>query len=200
MRSWIRHVNTQLYGKMNDDRLTVRDWVNAGLKALAKSGFTALKADPLSKALGVSRGSFYWHFADVGAFHAAVLQRWREVAYENVVREVEGAAESRLTALLDRAFRADIRLEKAVRSWATTEAKASAMIESVDARRLKYIRDLLVEAGLTSGVASARARILYWAYLGRGLTTSLPASAEQRRILDELAGLAAAPDRRASTP
>ena len=200
MRSWIRHVNTQLYGKMNDDRLTVRDWVNAGLKALAKSGFTALKADPLSKAVGVSRGSFYWHFADVGAFHAAVLQRWREVAYENVVREVEGAAESRLTALLDRAFRADIRLEKAVRSWATTEAKASAMIESVDARRLKYIRDLLVEAGLTSGVASARARILYWAYLGRGLTTSLPASAEQRRILDELAGLAAAPDRRASTP
>ena len=200
MRSWIRHVNTQLYGKMNDDRLTVRDWVNAGLKALAKSGFTALKADPLSKAVGVSRGSFYWHFADVGAFHAAVLQRWREVAYENVVREVEGAAESRLTALLDRAFRADIRLEKAVRSWATTEAKANAMIESVDARRLKYIRDLLVEAGLTSGVASARARILYWAYLGRGLTTSLPASAEQRRILDELAGLAAAPDRRASTP
>lgn len=200
MRSWIRHVNTQLYGMMNDDRLTVRDWVNAGLKALAKSGFTALKADPLSKVLGVSRGSFYWHFADVGAFHAAVLQRWREVAYENVVREVEGAAESRLTALLDRAFRADIRLEKAVRSWATTEAKASAMIEAVDARRLKYIRDLLVEAGLTSGAASARARILYWAYLGRGLTTSLPASVEQRRILDELAGLATAPDRRASTP
>ncbi|CAN0507682.1 unnamed protein product, partial [Phaeothamnion confervicola] len=78
----IEPVNTQLYGIMADDRLTARDWVNAGLKALARSGFTALKADTLSKALGVSRGSFYWHFADVGAFHAAVLQRWREVAYE----------------------------------------------------------------------------------------------------------------------
>ena len=199
MRSWIRHVNTQLYGKMNDDRLTVRDWVNAGLKALAKSGFTALKADPLSKALGVSRGSFYWHFADVGAFHAAVLQRWREVAYENVVREVEGGAENRLTALLDRAFRADLRLEKAMRSWATTEPKASAMIEAIDARRLKYIRDLLVEAGLTSNLASARSRILYWAYLGHGLSARPPAAAERRRILDELARLATATDSLTST-
>lgn len=177
---------------MSDDRLTSRDWVNAGLKALAKTGFTALKADTLSKALGVSRGSFYWHFADVGAFHAAVLLRWREVAYENVVREVEDTPENRLTALLERAFRADVRLERAVRSWATVEPRAKAMVEAVDARRLKYIRSLLAEAGLASAQASARARILYWAYLGHGLSANAPDPAEWRRILDELARLATA--------
>lgn len=177
---------------MADDRLTSRDWVNAGLKALAKSGFTALKADTLSKALGVSRGSFYWHFADVGTFHAAVLQRWREIAYENVVQEIEGTAENRLTTLLGRAFRADMRLERALRSWATAEAKAMAMVEAVDARRLKYIRELLMEAGLTVHQASARARILYWAYLGHGLSPNKPDPAESRRILDELAYLAIA--------
>ena len=176
---------------MADDRLTSLDWVNAGLKALARSGFTALKADTLSKALGVSRGSFYWHFADVGAFHAAVLQHWREVAYDNVVQEVEGTAENRLSALLERAFRADMRLERAVRSWATAEAKARAMVEAVDARRLEYIRALLVEAGLASNQAAARARILYWAYLGRGLSTDKPDPADVRRILDELGRLAA---------
>jgi AcrR family transcriptional regulator len=185
---------------MNDDRLTAQDWVNAGLKALATSGFTALKADLLSKALGVSRGSFYWHFADVGAFHTAVLQRWRAIAYDQVVREVEGAAENRLAALLQRAFGADARLEMAVRSWATAEPQASAMIEAVDAKRLRYIRDLLVEAGLASDVASARSRILYWTYLGHGLSARPPAPAERRRILDELAGLATAPDRRTYTP
>lgn len=177
---------------MADDRLTSLDWVNAGLKALARSGFTALKADTLSKALGVSRGSFYWHFADVGAFHAAVLQRWREIAYENVVREVEGAPTNRLTNLLERAFRADVRLEMAVRSWATAEVRARTMVEAVDSRRLKYIRELLTEAGLTSNQASARARILYWAYLGQGLSAQKPAPAEWRRILDELARLATA--------
>ena len=49
------------------DQLSADDWISQGLKALAKSGFTALKADPLAKAMGVSRGSFYWHFADLGA-------------------------------------------------------------------------------------------------------------------------------------
>ena len=177
---------------MTDDRLTVRDWVNAGLKALAGSGFTALKADTLSKALGVSRGSFYWHFADVGTFHAAVLKHWREVAYDNVVREVEGTPENRLAALVERAFRADVRLERAMRSWATADARAKAMVEAVDTRRLKYIRELLVETGLTANRASARARILYWAYLGHGLSATRPAPAEWQRILDELVGLAAA--------
>lgn len=177
---------------MTDDRLTAQDWVDAGLKALARSGFTALKADTLSKALGVSRGSFYWHFADVGAFHAALLQHWREVAYDNVIQQIEGAAENRLAALLDRAFRADFRLERAVRSWATAETKAGAMVEAVDAKRLKYIRDLLVEAGLAPAQAAARARILYWAYLGHGLSANKPKPAEWRRVQDELTRLATA--------
>jgi AcrR family transcriptional regulator len=172
---------------MSDDRLTLRDWVNAGLKALAKTGFTALKADTLSKGLGVSRGSFYWHFADVGAFHAAVLHRWREVAYENVIREIHGPAESRLEALLDRAFRADTRLERAVRSWATADPRARTMVEAVDIRRLVYIEKLLVEAGVTAGIAPPRARLLYWAYLGFILSSAKLDQANRRRLLDELA-------------
>ena len=50
------------------EQLSAGDWISQGLKALAESGFTALKADPLAKAMGVSRGSFYWHFADLAAF------------------------------------------------------------------------------------------------------------------------------------
>ena len=41
------------------DQLSAKDWIDEGLKALVKHGFTALKAEPLAKALGVSRGSFY---------------------------------------------------------------------------------------------------------------------------------------------
>ena len=67
------------------DQLTAKDWLDQGLKTLAKSGFTALKAEPLAKTMGVSRGSFYWHFADIGAFHAAILKHWREVAAEAII-------------------------------------------------------------------------------------------------------------------
>src|SRR5205814_4312759 len=73
------------------DQLSAKDWLDQGLKALAKSGFTALKAEPLAKAMGVSRGSFYWHFADIGAFHAAILKHWREVAAEQIIADLEAA-------------------------------------------------------------------------------------------------------------
>jgi len=71
------------------DRLSAKDWLDMGLKTLAKSGFTALKAEPLAKAMGVSRGSFYWHFADIDAYHAAILKHWREVAAETIIAYVE---------------------------------------------------------------------------------------------------------------
>ena len=64
------------------DQLTAKDWLDQGLKTLAKSGFTALKAEPLAKTMGVSRGSFYWHFADIGAFHAAILKRSLPISSE----------------------------------------------------------------------------------------------------------------------
>ena len=74
------------------DQLSATDWLNQGLKTLAKNGFTALKAEPLAKAMGVSRGSFYWHFADIRAFHAAILNHWRDVAAEQIIANVEAAA------------------------------------------------------------------------------------------------------------
>src|SRR5438477_10906242 len=74
------------------DQLSAKNWLDQGLKALASRGFTALKAEPLAKAMGVSRGSFYWHFADIGAFHAAILARWHEVAAEQIIVNVGGAS------------------------------------------------------------------------------------------------------------
>src|SRR6266851_8625394 len=87
-------------------QLSAKDWLDQGLKTLAERGFTALKAEPLAKALGVSRGSFYWHFADIGAFHAAILTHWREVAAEQIIANVEAAARDQnpLTLLLRRVF------------------------------------------------------------------------------------------------
>ena len=37
-------------------------WIEAGLQALAAGGPDAVRIDPLAKALGVTRGGFYWHF------------------------------------------------------------------------------------------------------------------------------------------
>src|SRR3981189_3504584 len=101
------------------DQLSARDGLERGRKTLAERGFTALKAEPLAKAMGVSRGSFYWHFADIGAFHAAILKHWREVAAERIITGLEAAAdhENPLERLLRRTVSSQLTLEKAGRDW-----------------------------------------------------------------------------------
>jgi AcrR family transcriptional regulator len=179
--------------EMSGERLGPEEWVRAGLRALAESGFTALKADTLAKTLGVSRGSFYWHFADVGAFHAAVLQRWRKVALERIVAEIDKAPGDRLEALMQRAFADRSMIEAAVRAWAFADPDARAAVEAVDAERTRYLRNLLIEAGIVPALAETRAQILNWTYLGHSLAARQRDRDELRSIIAVLAQFAYAP-------
>jgi len=190
-------VNTVVYGKMSqgsrmNDQLSAKDWLDQGLKALTKSGFTALKAEPLAKAMGVSRGSFYWHFADIAAFRAAILKHWREVAAEQIIANLEAASdhEDPLALLLRQAFGSRLALETAVRTWATVDAAARAAVQAIDRRRLDYVARLLRGAGLTAEAAQARAQILYWAFIGSAMSDKPVPLAKQQAVLDELLRMA----------
>ena len=139
---------------------------------------------------GISRGSFYWHFADVSAFHAAILRRWRETALENIIDEIEGAADDRLEALLDRAFAGDTGIERAVRAWATADTRARAAVEAVDVERIGYLRKLLIEAGVHPSAAGTRARIMNWCYLGFALSSNKLDHDSLKQVIRELSQLA----------
>ena len=198
MRRILAPVNTVVYGGMShgtnmSDQLSAKDWVDQGLKALASRGFTALKAEPLAKAMRVSRGSFYWHFADIAAFHAAILARWHEVAAEQIIANVEAASkdEDPLALLLRRVFGERLMLERAVRTWASVDPAARAAVQAIDRRRLSYVEGLLAQSGLSAELARARAQILYWAFLGFALSDQPLPKARQQAVLDELLRIAA---------
>jgi AcrR family transcriptional regulator len=180
-------------GRSTNDQLSARDWLDQGLKTLAKDGFTALKAEPLAKAMGVSRGSFYWHFADIAAYHVAILARWHEVAAEQIIANVEAASkdENPLAVLLRRVFGERLMLERAVRTWASVDPAARAAVQAIDRRRLGYVESLLAQAGLSAELARARAQILYWAFLGFALSDQPLPKARQQAVLDELLRMAA---------
>lgn len=170
------------------NQLSARDWLRQGLKTLSRSGFTALKAEPLAKALGVSRGSFYWHFADIGTFHAAILKYWREVAAERIIANLEAASnhDNALPLLVRQAFGGRLTLENAVRTWATLDPLARSAVQAIDRRRLSYIESLFRASGLSPDVARARAQILYWAFLGYAQSGQPFSKAKQAAVLDEL--------------
>jgi len=169
-------------------RLTTQDWIDFGLRTLAREGFEALKADVLARKLGVSRGSFYWHFADLHDFHARVIQHWRQAATEAIITDLEryGSREQRLDALLRRAFGQHTALEVRVRAWADSNAEAAGAVRDMDRKRRTYIERLLTEAGIPPPVAATRALLLYWAYLGAALSRTRLAEATLDRIVAEL--------------
>jgi AcrR family transcriptional regulator len=150
--------------------VSATDWLDAGLAALTREGPGAVRADRLARGLGVSRGSFYWHFADLAAFHAAMLERWRDQMLTAVITRLEqraGSAADRLGWLVAQAFAADPARERAVRGWAMADEGAGRAAAAVDAARITYIEGMLVEAGLAPGTAALRARLVYQAWLGR---------------------------------
>jgi AcrR family transcriptional regulator len=169
-------------------RLTAQDWIDFGLRALAHDGFEALKADVLARKLGVSRGSFYWHFRDLDDFHARVIQHWRQAATEAIISDLEryGSREERLDVLLRRALGQHTALEVRMRAWADTNAEAAGAVRDMDRKRRAYIERLLTEAGIPRPLAATRAQLLYWAYLGAALSRTRLAEGTLDQIVTEL--------------
>ncbi len=179
-----------------DDRLTREDWLTAALGALAREGAPALRVEPLAKRLGVTKGSFYWHFADRPGLLSAVLAEWERRATDAVIVEVEaevgtaadGAAE-RLATLFRLTAGVDGRLERAVRAWATSDNEARAVQARVDGRRRAYLETQFAALGFSAGEAASRARLSYQAVIGRFAMAEDRPVEEQRADADRLCRL-----------
>lgn len=163
-------------------RLSPETWVNAAYEAFEDGGVAAVRVDPLAKRLGVTRGSFYWHFKDRGALLRAVIERWARLQTERVIEANEaggGEPAERLLRLLRTCASDDGRFETGVREWAKTDEAASGRVREIDRRRIDYMTALAVAAGTPEDVARSRSRVGYLAWLG-SYTAAAPGDAEQR--------------------
>ncbi|MCR9121889.1 MAG: TetR/AcrR family transcriptional regulator [Phyllobacteriaceae bacterium] len=151
------------------DRLSPDDWIDAGLAALAEGGPAAVKVDVLATKIGMTRGSFYWHFKNRKALLDALVKRWARAETDDVIAEVQGLdlpAGDLLRELLARCFADDGALERAFRLWAGSDAAVAEAVGDIDRRRIGFLVDLLKDAGVPPDEADARARIVYRAWLG----------------------------------
>ncbi|MBL4759061.1 MAG: TetR/AcrR family transcriptional regulator [Rhizobiales bacterium] len=165
-------------------RLSKSNWLDHGLKILAASGANALKAEPLCRSLQVSRGSFYWHFRDIGAFHSELLARWRVRATDDIIEDVDqkGDSSERLELLMNKAMGHEDRLERAIRSWAAQNADVAVAVAEIDKIRLDYVCQLLEAAGVPADRVQARAAFIYWANLGRNMMVKGPNQLDAKEL------------------
>ncbi len=170
-------VNTLAYGCGMEDRqrLDKVAWINAGFRALCVNGPSALKAEPLARELGVSKGSFYWHFTNLGAFRQAMIDHWVAVATRGIIETVEASGESaqmRLATLVELSTApppvevGGKGAEGAIRCWGRADASVGERLRAVDAARLEYCRKLFKELGFSAKIARQRGRLLYAALIG----------------------------------
>ncbi|MGH8078705.1 MAG: TetR/AcrR family transcriptional regulator, partial [Lysobacter sp.] len=74
-------------------RLSAEDWAQAALDLIAEQGVAAVAVEPLARRLGVTKGSFYWHFPSRDALLVAALERWEKVEQETVFGKLEAIAD-----------------------------------------------------------------------------------------------------------
>jgi AcrR family transcriptional regulator len=149
--------------------LTRQDWINQGLKTLAESGVETVRVEPLAKLMGVTKGSFYWHFKNREDLLEAVLQEWIKLQTHSIIERVEeigGDATTKLLYLFELAVQDDGQVENAIRAWATNDSKIAALVTQVDQRRLDYTKDLFLQIGFAPSEAMVRARMAYYALVG----------------------------------
>jgi AcrR family transcriptional regulator len=158
-------------------RLDTQAWVRAALDLLAEQGIDGVRVESLAKQLGVTKGSFYWHFKDRDALLEAILDAWRRQATLRIIARLDQTTQTpagRLRQLLHLPFRgarsergADVELS--LRLWSRRDARARAALAEVDQLRLSYIAGLLEDCGCAADDAKARA-VLAYAFIRVGTT------------------------------
>ena len=151
--------------------LTPETWVDAATEVLVDQGIDHVRVDVLAGQLGVTRGSFYWHFRDREDLLRRVLQAWSERSTEQLTRRLSTAtATTDPQALLrdvvslpfrGRAAARAARIELAIRAWARRDEMARLAVDAADAARIGYHAQVFAGLGFAPDEARMRAFLLY---------------------------------------
>ena len=152
-------------------RLRADDWVAAALEVLVNDGIGAVKILPLAKKLGVTRGSFYWHFENHEALLNRLLEVWEETNSGTIIAAAtrEGGIIEQYTALM-RCWlsmeRFDPHLEVAVRHWGRNNPELWERLRAADERRIDAFVAMLSPEVPDPTMALHRARTMYYLQMG----------------------------------
>jgi AcrR family transcriptional regulator len=169
-------------------RLDSAMWIEAALDGLANGGVEAVRVEPLAKTLAVTKGSFYWHFADRRALIDAMLASWSQGRIAAIRQQSGGSGtpDMRLRHLAElytqHANMRGLAIELSIRALARSDVQAADAVRAVDSERLKQVGQLFGALGWTASDAQARA-VLFYSYLfGESLLDAKAVTARAREI------------------
>jgi AcrR family transcriptional regulator len=153
------------------------DWIEAATDWIAVHGVASLAVEPLARTLGVTKGAFYWCFANRDELLLAVLERWEAQGTQAIIALVEqvpdGAQQAReLIRIVTRTVEGSganlprpVRLQFALWS-AAADPLVRPAVERATAARVAFLAETLRRAGLDAAIARDRATLGYASYVG----------------------------------
>lgn len=151
------------------------EWIEAAFRTLTESGVSSIRVETLARRLGVTKGSFYWHFKDRTELLEAVLDKWQEQFVIARVETMGGGTDDQLLNLLNivprqkGSYQRGGAMELAMRSWARTDERAMKAVEQVDRTRVDFVESLLAPRGHTGTEKEARAFLIYSYLMCQGI-------------------------------
>jgi AcrR family transcriptional regulator len=136
---------------------------------MATQGVDAVKVEVLARQLGVSKGSFYWHFKNRAELLEEILQRWeQETTWAIKESQKEPTASDRLSRLFALIEEICERLdpEPAIFLWAKQEQWVAERVQMIEAKRVNYLTELLQDYGFAKSEALKRAEVAYLSLMG----------------------------------
>ena len=152
-------------------KLSKVDWIDESISTLLRDGIDAVQITRLARKLGVSRGSFYWHFEDRQTLLDAMLDDWRKRNSKSVkqaLEDVNSLSEGVLNffSLWVDNIQFSAALEQSVRDWARLDLSVMESVHNEDNQRISHLAKLFERFGYAKDESSVRARVLYFAQIG----------------------------------
>jgi AcrR family transcriptional regulator len=153
----------------NRQNLSAETWAEAALDAMTGGGIDAVAVEPLARRLNVTKGSFYWHFANREALIKAALDLWEKRETVDVIEGLESEPDpyQRIVNLFKRANSSYIagRLYLALAA-ATDDVRVTEAVQRVSARRLGYLEKCYRALGMDADEALLWATFAYATFIG----------------------------------
>lgn len=151
------------------ESLSVEAWCRAARDLIVREGVSAVAVEPMTRALGVTKGSFYWHFENRDALVHETLARWEREQTADLFQRFEGMLDpvARIRILMFAAFE-DLEqgLLHAALSSSSEDPRVRPYLERVSGQRLDYVTHAFRALGLEEAEAARRALLAYASYVG----------------------------------
>ncbi len=170
--------------------MTPESWLDAAFHAVVEGGFEKARVQLLAHTLGVTRGSFYWHFTDHAELISSLLMRWRDreldLIHQNKLNHDSLADPLEdLVRLLDVALQhagkdlINMRFELALRGLGRRDARVAEQLAEVDKARMNLFQHKFLRLTNDPQKASELASLFYLSIVGSHQALSRPVNTPQ---------------------